>query len=236
MSFSLNEKEVRNLQDEYNQLYSEAPVRDEDAAYEWLAKTLLSKKTSIRSVLDIACGGGYFLREVGKTAQRNGNTVTLTGVDLSDVALKLAGKEVPQAALSIAVAENLPFQPGTFDAVSCLGSLEHFLDIPRALGEMQRVAKPDGILFILVPNIFWYKDILSVLIKGEREDRNQTHEKFASLGEWKKLLEAQGLEVIAADKYNGIARSAWKQRLKDTLIPLRFSYHFLFTCKKTNSK
>ncbi len=65
--------------------------------------------------------------------------------------------------------------------------------------------RPGGIYFVLVPNIFWYKDLVSVLFRGTRVTRNQTHERFASMGEWKELLEEAKLPVKRIIKYNGIA-------------------------------
>ena len=132
----------------------------------------------------------------------------------------------------MATAESLPVADNTYDAIICLGSLEHFLDVGSAVDEMKRVSKPEGLFFILVPNLFWYKDLLAVLFTGTRLTRNQTHERFAALGEWQELFAGLGLRLVKTLKYNGVAKSPWKQRLKDLVIPLRFSYHFMFVFQK----
>ncbi|MBN1688173.1 MAG: class I SAM-dependent methyltransferase [Candidatus Omnitrophica bacterium] len=229
MSVEIDQKEFKDIQAEYNQLYEKEPIRDEDRAYAWFANRLIQYQPSVKSVLDIACGGGYFLKHIRHVVQ---GKVSLTGVDISERALEIARKECPEASYLHSVAEKLPFGDAIFDSVTCLGSLEHFLDIGEAIREMKRVAKRDALFLILVPNIFWYKDILSVLLKGDRFARNQTHEKFASWGEWKQILEDHGLKVMKTEKYNGIARQSWKQQIKDWLIPTRFSYHFCFFCNK----
>ena len=229
MAVEQTQRTFQDIQAEYDQLYQTIPVRDEDRAYQWLAKRLLRAKPSLRHVLDIACGGGYFLREVLKAAE---NGLKITGTDLSGYALKLAHVECPSANYALSAAEALPFRSQVFDGVTCLGSLEHFLDLPNAVQEMKRITSRDGIFFILVPNIFWYKDIVSVLFTGDRKTRNQTHERFASLGEGKEVLEDLGLKVVRSEKYNGIAKSPFKQWLKDLFVPLRFSYHFLFICRQ----
>ena len=69
-----------------------------------------------------------------------------------------------------------------------------------------------------------------MLLTKSREDRNQTQEKFMSWGEWVAVLERSGLKVEKTEKYNGIAKSSFKQMIKDLIIPTRFSYHFLFIC------
>ena len=228
MGVETDHKDVAALQAEYDRLYKEAPIRDEDRAYAWIAQELRRIIPSAGSILDVACGGGYFLRELQRLY---GASVRFHGIDLSREALAIARKEFPAASYSLSVAEDMPFEPKSFDAVTCLGSLEHFLNIAQALAEIKRVLRPGGIFLAMVPNIMWYRDILSVLLTKNRKSRNQTHELFASHGEWKEMLEQNGFEVIRSLKYNGIAQAAWKQRLKDLLIPERFSYHFIYLCR-----
>ncbi len=223
-----SKKDFKDVQNEYDHLFKTEGIRDDDRAYKWHATQVLKLKPGLQSMLDVACGAGYFLREM--ISATNG-ALKAVGTDISPVGLEMAKKECPSAEYQECVAEELPFEDNRFDAITCLGSMEHFIDIPKAIREMRRVAKSEAIFYILVPNILWYKDILSVLFTGIRKTRNQTHERFASMGEWKELLESQGLTVQAIKKYNGIAKYGWKQFLKDLLIPVRFSYHFIYICK-----
>jgi SAM-dependent methyltransferase len=61
----------------------------------------------------------------------------------------------PQGALAgrfvQADASNLPFKASVFDAILCNHSLEHFPDLFRSLGEIGRVLKSNGVLYISVP-------------------------------------------------------------------------------------
>lgn len=225
-------RSITDIANEYNELYRTQPVRDDDRAYTWHAKNIKKIHPKAKTILDIACGGGYFLRELHKVYDQK---ISLRGIDISQTALDIATVECPQAHLEISQAEHMPFSNSSVDMITCLGSLEHFMDIPKAVKEMIRITPSDAKFYILVPNIFWYKDILNVILKGTRISRNQTHERFASLGEWIETLEQSGLKVIKALKYNGIAKRSFKQFLKDLLIPLRFSYHFIFICKKPPS-
>ncbi len=233
MPIEEKQQTFKDIQEHYDQLFHEEPIRDEDRAYRWFAERLFKEKPGARAILDLACGAGYLLREISRIHHGG---VILAGTDLSQKALELAKKECPQAFYTLAVGESLPYRENTFDALICLGSLEHFLNISDAVREMKRIVRPDGHFFILVPNMFWYKDVFSVILTGNRKTRNQIHERFASLGEWVELLEELGLKVIKTEKYNGIASSAWKQKIKDGLIPLRLSYHFLFICKNGASQ
>lgn len=231
MVVEIAHKDVASLQAEYDKLYQEAPIRDEDRAYAWIAGEIFKLRPKATSLLDVACGGGYFLRELHRFY---GDSVRFNGIDLSNEALKIATREFPKADYEISVAENMPFEPQSFDVVTCLGSLEHFLNIGQALKEVLRVLKPQGVFMAMVPNIMWYQDILAVLFTKSRKNRNQTHELFASLGEWKEMFEQNGFKVARSIKYNGIARASWKQCLKDLLIPERFSYHFIYIAEPKN--
>lgn len=221
-------KDVAALQAEYDKLYREAPIRDEDRAYAWIARQVHQSQPKAQAILDVACGGGYFLRQMARLYPVS---TTFQGIDLSGEALKLAKQEFPKAIYTLSVAEKMPFEPKTFDVITCLGSLEHFLNIAEALAEVRRVLKPQGLFLAMVPNIMWYQDLLAVLFTKNRKSRNQTHELFASYGEWKEMLEENGFDVIRSLKYNGIAKTSWKQKLKDLLIPERFSYHFIYLCR-----
>jgi ubiquinone/menaquinone biosynthesis C-methylase UbiE len=229
MVVEITHKDVASLQAEYDKLYQEAPIRDEDRAYAWIARQVFKAQPKASSILDVACGGGYFLREMARLYTE---ATTFQGIDISGEALKIARQEFPKATYALSVAEAMPFEQKSFDVVTCLGSLEHFLNIGQALAEIRRILKPQGIFLAMVPNIMWYQDILSVLLTKNRKSRNQTHELFASHGEWKEMLESSGFSVVKTLKYNGIARSGWKQRLKNILIPERFSYHFIFIAKQ----
>ena len=217
----------KKIEAEYDGIFKTEGIRDEDRAYAWHARNILKQAPQNPAVLDIACGAGYFLRELNRLSHSKSR---LTGLDISSEALRLAQQECPQASYKKGVAEALPFEDGIFDAITCLGSLEHFVDIPGAIAEMKRVSKQSAAYYILVPNLFWYRDIFSVVRTGGRVSRNQTHERFLSLGEWKQILNDAGLEIKKNVKYNGIAKSPLKQAVKDIVIPLRFSYHFVFIC------
>jgi ubiquinone/menaquinone biosynthesis C-methylase UbiE len=96
-------------------------------------------------LLDIACGGGFFL-------EYNGHAFMYScGCDISHVALTEARRRCPRLNLCQANSEFLPYADQRFEVVTCLGSLEHFLSPKRALTEIRRVVVPHGLVLILVP-------------------------------------------------------------------------------------
>ena len=87
------------------------------------------------SVIDIGCGAGRYLQELGRRGVR------ATGVEPDNGRFQTcrdAGLNVVQAD-----AEHLPFANGTFDGVLCSLSLP-YTDEPKAVSEWARVLKSHG--------------------------------------------------------------------------------------------
>jgi SAM-dependent methyltransferase len=93
--------------------------------------------------LDVGCGEGFFLAQA--------RSMEGFGIDLSRKVLMTA-RARSEATVAIAAAERLPFPDQTFDAVTSIGALEHFLDDVTAVTEIRRVLRPRGrfILLLLV--------------------------------------------------------------------------------------
>ena len=187
-----------------------------------------------RRTLDVACGPGSWLQAV---AERGAITA---GIDISQVALDVCRKAVPEAELHCGAAERLPFADRQFDFISCLGALEHFLDIEASLREMIRVAKPNASILLLVPNADFlpsrwglYNGTLQAAVK----------EQALSLLEWQELFESAGLRVKARWKDLHIVSSGWvfrgayyewplraAQALALPFWPLNWQYQVYYLC------
>lgn len=95
------------------------------------------------SVLDVACGTGDMASELCSRG------CTVVGVDLSEEMLAIARRKVVNGKWEIADAENLPFEDGSFDAVTCAFGVRNFVHLKQGLSEMLRVLKPGGTMVIL---------------------------------------------------------------------------------------
>lgn len=163
-------------------------------------------------VLDVACGGGMWLRLL----QSKGALVA--GVDIADRAIDYCRNTLPDGEFHVAAAEELPFESGRFDIVTCMGSLEHFADKPQALREMQRVANPEAIFVLLVPNAGFATRRLG-LFQGTLQ--TAVREDVYSLGEWRKLFTDSGLEVVARWRDLHVLSWGWISQKNPLLWPLR---------------
>lgn len=96
---------------------------------------ILRSLTNGSRVLDLGSGAGSF------DAASTKATVVRLDQELRCTGLAVRGD-----------ASRLPFEHATFDAVIANHTLEHFEDLSCALAEIGRVVKPDGALFVSVPD------------------------------------------------------------------------------------
>lgn len=110
-------------------------------------------------LLDVGCGRGEMVR---LAAERGASFAA--GVDYSAAAIELCHKtfaqaeELPVEALQ-ADARRLPFDEGSFDAVTMTDVVEHLVpaELARALAEARRVLRPGGRIFVhTAPNKLIY--------------------------------------------------------------------------------
>jgi SAM-dependent methyltransferase len=99
-------------------------------------------------VLDVATGTGRLPLALLRERFRG----QIVALDLSRGMLRQAKRKLAaysdQVSLLWQDASCLPFSDGTFDAVTCLESLEFMPDPRASLGEMVRVLAPGGVLFV----------------------------------------------------------------------------------------
>ncbi len=95
-------------------------------------------------VLDVACGHGNFTVDLAKRVGPEGLALGLdiSGAMLRRAAARVRRERLPNVLLVRGDALALPFVSAAFDAVNCAGGLHQMPDLPRALAEMARVAKP----------------------------------------------------------------------------------------------
>jgi malonyl-CoA O-methyltransferase len=98
-----------------------------------------------RKVLDVGCGKGRFARVL----QERNPDAEVWGLDISEEMLQFVPAGIQTRAGSMT---DLPFADSTFDAAYATESLEHAVDIARAVDEMCRVVKPGGRLVIIDKN------------------------------------------------------------------------------------
>ena len=107
---------------------------------------------SDKDVLNIGSSIGWFERYCIEAGAR-----TVTGIDTSEEALDVAKQAAPSATFVWGSALSLPLEDEQFDVVALLDVLEHLPagSEARALAEIRRVLRPDGVLALSTPNRHW---------------------------------------------------------------------------------
>ncbi len=107
--------------------------------------------SGVRSVLDVGAGVGHWGRLLSRVLDPS---ATFVGVDPEPRWVSEAGSRAPDARFSYqqAAVEQLPFEDGRFDLVTCQTVLIHVRDPAVALAEMVRVVRPGGVVLAAEPN------------------------------------------------------------------------------------
>jgi len=98
-----------------------------------------------KRVLDVGCGKGRFAR----LFQQREPAAEIWGLDISEEMLRLVPAGIHTRAGSMT---ELPFEDGFFDAAYATESLEHAVEIERAVAEICRVVKPGGRIAVIDKN------------------------------------------------------------------------------------
>lgn len=150
-------------------------------------------------VLDIGCGGGLLSEKFAAAGS------SVTGIDLSPVAIEAAKAHAKEAGLSIdykvlspqrLAAEN----PTKFDIIVCAEVLEHVDDLKGFLGESMSMLKPGGLFFFGTINktmrarllaIFVAEDVLRMVPRGTHD-----YNRFVRPSVLKEALEENGVDIM----------------------------------------
>ena len=102
-----------------------------------------------KSILDIGCGWGRYANQFPEAG------LEYVGVDQSPEFLALAKKAHPALDFQLMDFSELAFEDNIFDGIwgCCVFGGEPKAYVPKALAEILRVLKPDGLLFLILPNI-----------------------------------------------------------------------------------
>ncbi|MGA3188448.1 MAG: class I SAM-dependent methyltransferase [Bryobacteraceae bacterium] len=99
-----------------------------------------------RQVADVGCGKGRFARVI----QEKYPTARVCAIDIAEAMLARVPPGIDRAAAAMTA---LPLASGCCDGAYATESLEHAVDIPKAVEEICRIVKPGGRIVIIDKNI-----------------------------------------------------------------------------------
>jgi methionine biosynthesis protein MetW len=144
-------------------------------------------------ILDVGCGNGY---QTAPLTEKN----TVYGLDISKANVDKALSRGIKAILHD-VEAPFPFEDGFFDVVVCSEILEHLFFPEKVIKECYRVLKDSGSFIVTVPNLYCFRNRLSILTGRAwgctfiEYPLNQQHIRFFSLDGVRRILEKVGFKV-----------------------------------------
>jgi 2-polyprenyl-6-hydroxyphenyl methylase/3-demethylubiquinone-9 3-methyltransferase len=153
-----------------------------------------------KRVVDIGCGGGILAEAIAKKG------ATVTGIDLSEKALKVADLHSLESGVSVRYeltsAEDLAArEAGQYDVVTCMEMLEHVPDPSAIVKACATLVKPGGQVFFSTLNrnpksylfaIIGAEYVLRLLPRGTHD-----YAKFITPAELSQYSRNAGLQVEA---------------------------------------
>jgi SAM-dependent methyltransferase len=166
--------------------------------------------TSGQRVLDVACGTGVLARAA---LERVGASGSVVGLDANEGMLAVARAAAPAVEWRSGLAESLPFEDGSFDAVVSQFGMMFFDDRLAALREMQRVRRPGGRIAIAVwgsldatPGYAAMVDLLQRLFGDEAASALRAPFVLGDASELRALVAEAGLPDAEIRTEIGVAR------------------------------
>ena len=115
----------------------------------WWRRNTVLRMARANHVLDVAIGTADLAIEM----LRRGKAQQVTGIDLSDGMMAIGAEKCAKSGLNVSFvhgnAQEMPFEDGAFDAVTCAFGCRNFQDLDAGLKEMFRVLKHGGQVTIL---------------------------------------------------------------------------------------
>ena len=161
-------------------------------------------------ILDLGTGSGYLSFPIAK----NNPCCDVIGLDIVNKAIETnRARALAEGIKNLSFVSyngiDFPFDANTFDLVVTRYALHHFPDIEHSIGEVSRVLKSGGMLFISdpCPNECDTERFVDDYMRLKKDG----HIKFYTRDEWTDICRKQGLMVV--DSFNSSIRFPKK---KDT--------------------
>lgn len=132
----------------------------------------------LKSFLEIGCGTGFVISGISKRLPK----VKLFGSEYLEEGLVFARQRVPTANFTQMDARNIPYE-SEFDAIGAFDVLEHIKEDEDVLQQIYKALKPDGMVFITVPQHRWlWSAVDEYACHARRYSVKELHQKVGRTG------------------------------------------------------
>lgn len=175
--------------------YTTSATHSDPDALRKIVELARPKPTDV--ALDIATGAGHtalaLAPYVAKVIAYDMTEEMLAETRRNAVARGFANVETQQG-----IAESLPFPDAAVDIVTVRQAPHHFADVPAAVREMARVAKP-GARVIVIDSMSPEDDSLEHQWNHIEKLRDPSHVRNYRPSEWRSVVAAAGLKIVSEE-------------------------------------
>jgi ubiquinone/menaquinone biosynthesis C-methylase UbiE len=140
-----------------------------------------------KKILDVGCSEGAFLDRL-KTEKAD-----FSAIDFDNQAIEFCRKRGYSKEVKFGSILDIPYKENSFDCVTALDVIEHIDDDNKALSEMKRVCKKNGIIFLILPAHKWL---------FSSNDEAYHHFRRYDLDRIKKIAKKNSLSIKAISYFN----------------------------------
>lgn len=226
----------------YRQKINKIHTKEGEWVPERIYKTLelIHFKDNLK-ILDIGCGEGT----IGQHIQDKKYNIHIIGMDISKEALNLANTYYDQTILFNLDEDEFPEEmEEQFDYVICIEVLEHLFNPKRALLNIGKLVKDNGIVITSFPNMAWWVYRIDLLIKGRYPEENRLYDMVEhlqnfTLPSFTELVEETDFTIVKLNPtYNRLPKLLYylPSFFKNPLLrkyPNVFGYQIVLSLKKS---
>lgn len=167
--------------------------------------------SGIRSILDIGCGQGAFLKLVKERTQAE-----TWGIEVITEIAEKAKSQVDNILIG-KIEERLDSIPDAyFDCITFNDVLEHLVEPTRVLQSIKNKLSDNGFIIASLPNVRYFFNLLDLLIYKDWKYNDSgvldsTHLRFFTKKSMKRMFEDAGYKMIKQEGINEII--SWKFRI-----------------------
>jgi len=143
-----------------------------------------------KKIVDVGCGEGITMEKlVGQFPDRR-----ITGIDSSPENVEVCREH--RLPVRIGNAYELDFEEGSIDCCLFMEVIEHLTEPLKALGEIHRVMRREGLLLLVFPNDLPFKIARLACLKFKEAHTPSGHVKQWTPKEMRKAVESAGFTII----------------------------------------
>ena len=175
-------------------------------------------------VLEIGCGAGA----TGALALAQGKCTRYCGVELTPEAAASARSHISEVVLGDVERVDLPWRPGSFDALLLSEVLEHLINPEDTLRMLYKLLRPEALVLASSPNIAHYR-VLAMLLRGRFTPTDygvmdRSHLRWFTPFEYRRIFEDAGFTVL---RVSGHGDPGPRVRALSRVTP-KFAEHLLW--------